>query len=63
MFFIVLYHESKEVEAIFLVQADDKREIPQLIQRTADSCEFIQIPEPVWKAMLYTDKLVYRTLR
>ena len=63
MFFVVLYHESKEVEAIFLVQAAAQTEIPPLIQRDGDSCEFIQIPEPVWKAMLYTEKLVYRTLR
>ena len=63
MFFIVLCHESSEVENIYLIQAPDTNHIPQLIERPADQCEFIHIPESVWKAMLYTERLVYRTLR
>jgi len=63
MFYLVLYHESREVEAIYLVQTEDKSDIGFMIKRDMDHCEVIQIPEPIWKAMLYTEKLVYRVIR
>lgn len=63
MFFLVLYHEPSEVEAVYLVQADDKSEIPYLTKRSMEHCIIMQIPEPVWQGMLYTEKLVYRVIR
>ena len=63
MFFIVLVHESSTVESIYFIQSEDTNDIPEMIKQGRDTLEIIQIPEPVWKAMIYTDKLIYKTVR
>lgn len=63
MFYLVLAHESRELDAVYLIQSADTSEIPFMLKRSIDTLEIIHIPEPVWKAMLYTERLVYKAIR
>lgn len=63
MFYIVIVHEASELDAVYFVQSENDSDILFMIKEHKENCEIIHIPEPVWKAMLYTDKLVYKIVR